>query len=295
MMRYTFMLTVALTLLAGTSSGAESLLVCGAQVVFEVEAAGESPEAAKRTWQWDARQCQQIPESLRAGFASTDDCKPIDGGSRVLVSSSSGGCALVERPSGKVTWYARVPNAHSLELLPEDRIVVASSVHADGNRLVLFDLGRPDHPLWDTPLTSAHGVVWDSQRQLLWALGLEELRAYALADWKSEKPSLSLQATYPLPGPDGHDLQPVPGNADLVVTTGEHVYLFDRDAHAFRLHPQLGERPIVKSVSIHPVTRQTVFIQASTEAWWTDRLSFLAPEASLPLAGERLYKARWIP
>jgi hypothetical protein len=83
----------------------------------------------------------------------------LDGGSKILISSSSGGCALVERPSGKAIWYAQVPNAHSLELLPRGRIIVASSVHAQGNRLVLFDLDHSDQPIWGTPLVSAHGVV----------------------------------------------------------------------------------------------------------------------------------------
>jgi hypothetical protein len=95
---------------------------------------------------------------------------------------------VVERPSGKVVWFAQVPNAHSLELLPRGRIVVASSVHDKGNRLVLFDLAHSDKLIWDTPLVSAHGVVWDEGRQLLWALGLKELQTEVLqnAFWPYE-------------------------------------------------------------------------------------------------------------
>jgi hypothetical protein len=102
-----------------------------------------------------------------------------------------------------VLWHARVPNAHSLELLPRDRVVVASSVNAKGNRLILFNLAQSDQPVWETPLPSAHGVVWDEKRQRLWALGLAELRCHELKDWESDKPSLALQAIHALPDEDG--------------------------------------------------------------------------------------------
>ena len=284
-------IVLAITLLP--TAKAESLLVCGADTVFVIETATAAKGKLEKTWSWNAKQCDQIPEALRRTFATTDDCKPVDGGTKVLISSSSGGCALVERPSGKVIWYAQVPNAHSLELLPRARIVVASSVSAKGNRLVLSDVAHPNHPIWDTPLISAHGVVWDEKRQLLWALGLKELRCYQLKEWESEKSSLLMKATYPLPDDNGHDLQPIPRSNDLVVTSGRHVYLFDREKHEFRLHPNLGDRENVKSVSIHPGTGQTVFIQA-TESWWSDTVAFLAPEGKIQLPKERLYKARWL-
>ncbi|HPM84724.1 MAG TPA: hypothetical protein PLF81_28660 [Candidatus Anammoximicrobium sp.] len=144
------------------------------------------------------------------------------------------------------------------------------------------------------PRVSAHGVVWDEGRQLLWALGLNELRSYGLRDWDSDKPSLALSGSYPLPDADGHDLQPVPRGHDLVVTTGRGVYLFDRDKHGFRLHPDLGQKAHVKSVSVHPVTGRMAFIQASDKAWWTDSRGLLSPADTIQLPGERLYKARWL-
>jgi hypothetical protein len=96
-----------------------------------------------------------------------------------------------------------------------------------------------------------------------------------------------------LPDGGGHDLQPVPSSNDLVVTTGLHVYFFDRDKHEFRLHPDLGDRANVKSVSVHPATGQTAFIQASEKAWWSDTVGLLSPAGTVQLPGERLYKGRW--
>lgn len=292
MFRY-FAVAALLAVLLPAAARGEPLLVCGAETVFEIDAEAAAEGTIEKTWVWDARQCQELPEPVRAAFKTTDDCKPIAGGAKVLVSSSSGGCALVERPSGRVIWYARVANAHSLALLPRERIVVASSVSPQGNRLVLFDIGRSDAPLAESPLPSAHGVVWDAGRELLWALGLDELRCYRLEDWETPEPSLTLHDAHRLPDGDGHDLQPLPATDDLVVTTGRHVYLFDRENGRFRLHPDLGATATVKSVSVHPVTGRAVFVQA-TESWWSDRLGLLAPPGSIQLPGERLYKARWL-
>lgn len=232
---------------------------------------------------------------MRERFATTDECKPIRGGDQVLISSSSGGCALLERPSGRVLWHALLPNAHSLELLPHDRVIVAQSLGAAGNRLVLFDLSRSGQIVWETPLPSAHGVVWDEEGRCLWALGFEELRCYELKDWDTGKPSLILKAAQPLPDTDGHDLQAVPGTRDLCVSTGRQVFLFDRDKNEFRLHPQLGGRANVKSISIHPGNGRTAFLQADGDHWWSATLRFLSPEGEVPFTRERLYKARWLP
>lgn len=287
-------LAAALAILCAPCAKAEPILLCGADTVFELDTTAAQAGRLQPAWSWIAKESPELPEAMHNTFRTTDDCKPLDGGARVLVCSSSGGCALVERPSGKVSWYAQVPNAHSLELLPGNRIVAASSTHPQGNRLILFDVARSDKPIWETPLVSAHGVVWDEDRKVLWALGLDELRCYALRDWEAEKPSLVMKASYPLPDEGGHDLQPVPHSNDLLVTTGRHVYLFDRVEHLFRAHPDLGDRASVKSVCVHPITGQTVFIQA-TESWWSDRVGLLAPAGTIQLAGKRLYKARWLP
>lgn len=290
-----FAAALALFVIAGSFAQAEPILLCGDGTVFLIETAAATEGKITTQWSWKGKTCDQLPEAMRKTFATTDDCKPAADGTRVLISSSSGGCAVVERPSGKVIWYAQAPNAHSLELLPRERIVVANSVHPKGNQLVLFDLARSNEPIWTTPLYSAHGVVWDEQRQVLWAVGFSELQCYALKDWESDKPSMTLTARYPLPDESGHDLQPIPGSSDLAVTMTHHVYLFDRDTHEFRLHPELGDRARVKSVNVHPVTGRTAVIQAGNKNWWNDALELLSPAATIHLPGERLYKARWLP
>ena len=274
-------------------AGAEPLLVCGGAEVYVLETSSAAGQPVEKLWSWRAKDHDELPENLRQEFGTTDDCKPLENGHEILISSSGGGCALVEYPSGRVTWFAHVPNAHSLELLPHRRVVVASSTNEAGNRLVLFDLARPNVPIFDTSLPAAHGVVWDAQRQRLWALGESELRSYELRDWESAQPSLHLDTTDPLPNPAGHDLQALPESEDLILSTGAGVYLFDRTKQEFRAHPILGAGADIKSTSTQPATHRTVFTKATEPNWWSDTLHFLSPEGEIRLPAERLYKARW--
>src|SRR5688572_23941843 len=100
------------------------LIVCGADEVFILDLQGSAPE---KVWSWRAADRPELPEPFRKKFGSTDECKPVDGGRKILIASSGGAVALVERSSGKVLFYAAVPNAHSVELLPGNRAVAASS------------------------------------------------------------------------------------------------------------------------------------------------------------------------
>lgn len=278
-----------------TEPAPSPLILCGMSEVFLIDATAAEKGTFKKLWSWRAKDRQDLPEAQRGRFGTTDDCKPVDGGTKLLISSSSSGCALVEYPSGNVLWHGHVQSAHSLELLPRERVIVAGSTGGSGNRLVVFDLAQSDKPIYETPLPSGHGVVWDESRKCLWALGLKELRRYELKDWESDKPSLAMQASHTLPDEDGHDLLAVPNSADLIVSTHGHVYLFDRDKLAFRLHPDLGDKALVKSVSILPATGRTVFIQASEKAWWSGMIGFHSPAGEIKPTNEKLYKARWMP
>ena len=275
-----------LLLLAGCApatrpEGGERLLVCGQDEVVSVDLQG------RVHWSWKAVDRPELPDALRPKFRTTDDCKPVDGGARVLITSSGGAVALVDRATGRAVFWASAVNAHSAELLPGGRLAVASSVGAGGNLLLLFDAARPDRRLWQEELVSAHGVVWDDARRLLWALGGTELRAYRL-----EGDALRREGVHPLPDPGGHDLRAVPGAAHLLVTTDQGVWRFDRDARRFEPAPGFPERERVKAVDVHPATGRIAWVKAE-ESWWAFRVRFLDPPGELPLPGRRIYKARW--
>jgi hypothetical protein len=286
--------TTALTLHSGPVSPGGQLIVCGWDELFILDVTGDSP---RKVWTWKAVDRPELPPAVHSKFKSIDECKPVDGGRRILITASSDGVAVIERATGKATFYASVVNAHSIELLPRERLVVAASHRADepGDRLVLFDLGTPEKELFHTDLSWPHGTVWDAERQLLWSISETELIAYRLVDWDTATPSLAKEYSYTLPDSSGHDLNAVPGTAQLSLSTGRHSWLFDREQRNFSPYPEIGDRPGVKGIHTNPSTGQVVWVLSEGGNWWSDKLRFLRPEATLQLPGERIYKARWMP
>ena len=273
-----------------------TLFACGGPQVLTLtlRLAGDKAEIVKRT-DWEAGKSEGMPAEMVPKFKTTDDCKPIDGGTRLLVTSSASGVAIVERATGKTEFYATVVNAHSAEVLPGGRVVAAASTSPTGNRLIVFDRKKSDVELFTTPLVSAHSAQWVESERTLWALGLLELQAYELVNWDSAKPSLKLRETFTLPSRGGHDLSPVPGTSRFIVTTEHEALFFDRKTGQFTRHPDIGSLVNVKSVTVHPTTGRTAFTQADPPDWWTYTVHFLGPEATLKFPNDRLYKIRWVP
>lgn len=280
---------LAMFLMVGHAAAAD-LLVCGGAEVFRIDPAAKP---LVKLWSWRARDCAEIPEDLKKAFGTTDDCKPVEGGKRVLVSSSGGGCALLEFPSGKAVWWARVPNAHTIEALPGGRIAVAASVGGAGNKVVFFDSAKVGGPIAEVALPSAHGLVWDAGRGCLWALGFEELIACELGE-KDGGISPTVKVRHRLPDKDGHELRAVPGSPELVLSTDGGVWRFHRDSSEFRPDPDLKDRAGVKCVDPLPDGDRVVVVQAKGKNWWTDTLHFLHPEGEAVMEGETVYKARWL-
>jgi hypothetical protein len=288
---------LALFLCAAGSSAqggaARELVVCGWDEVFMLNLEA-GPSAPRRTWTWRASGRADVPDEFEPLFRTTDECKPFEGGSKVLITSSGGAVAFVDRAQDRVTFYARAANAHSADLLPGGRVAVAASHDAKGkgDRLILFDLTKSNHELWSEELPWGHGVVWDEQRKLLWALADEDIRAYELRDWESAAPTLRRVALIPLPEGGGHDLSPVSGTGLMAVSTGKRCWLFDRDARTFRPHPELGDKAKIKSISHHPAGGPLAYVQAES-SWWAERVHFLNPAVILHVPGDHFYKVRW--
>ncbi|HEY8551176.1 MAG TPA: DUF6528 family protein [Vicinamibacterales bacterium] len=277
----------------GQQPAGSELVVCGWDEVFILAPGSEATPSFRKVWSWRAADRPEMPADFKPLFRTTDDCKPVDAGRRILISSSGGAVAIVERETGRATFFARVVNAHSVELLPGERLAAAASVSQSpgANRLVIFDLGT-GRELGSDPLHSGHGVVWDEKRGVLWALGGDVLRAYDVGT--AGAPKLERTFEIALPSPGGHDLTAIPGTDRLFVSTVPHCYEFDRERRQFTLHPDLGGRDNVKSYHVHPGTGRVVFVQAEKPEWWSEHLHFLNPAGTLRLPGERLYKARWI-
>jgi hypothetical protein len=284
----------------GAKGVPRELVLCGWDEVFILDLNQTEDGRPKKVWSWRGIDRPELPEHMKGTlFQSTDECKPVEGGSKILITSSGWGVALVERATRRVLFYAIAENAHSADILPGQRVAVATSFHeSEGpplnpNRLIVFDLKTPEKELYSTELPGGHGVVWDEARQILWALSSSDIRAYRLEDWDSDDPSLEMVVQVDLPEGGGHDLFPVPDGPMLMVTTSSHCWLFDRDTHAFRPHPDIPNANDVKSMCVHPVTGQLAYVQASRTAWWSEEVRLLHPEGRIRFPGQRLYKARW--
>ena len=162
-------------------------------------------------------------------------------GNVILVAGSN--TAIYSYPTGKRLWYTKTPgsNPHSIEMLPSGNIVVASS--SDGilrffRTSALVDKNRDVAKTYsDYKLEDAHGVLWDPEYELLWALGSHELRAYKVkGEGSREKLEKVDQMSVKLPEGKyfGHDLSPdYTDTRYLYITVGACVMRFDKEELSF--------------------------------------------------------------
>jgi hypothetical protein len=286
-------LTVIALLLAPMSMrAAERLIVCGGPEVFIIPADVKQVADKDRLWRWRAADSRELPAEMHAQFRTTDECKPV--GDAILITASSGGVALIRREDKKCLYYTSAKNAHSACLVPKERLAVASS-HG-GDEVLLFDRKRSGAevaPLARLAFDGAHGVLWDAERDRLWALGTKELVLIEVRSPAQGGVELTVDKKWPLPTSGGHDLFPMRDSRYLFVTTNTHVYRYDTKEGRFEPLPKLAEQPKVKSIDQHPRTGQIVYHQGTDKTWWSDTIRFLEPERTLQLPDEKLYKVRW--
>jgi WD40 repeat protein len=264
-----------------------SLLVCGDSKIHLVDSSLSKDTTPHIVWTWDAHVIQDLPEEFRKRkFNSVDDVKAVRGGSQLLISSSSGAVALWDVEKNKTLFHATVPNAHSIELLPGGLLVAAASVHAEGNRLMLFDPPSGSSPVFTDELNSAHGVVWHEDRQTLFALGFDVLREYKL-----EGKTLKRVREWKIPGESGHDLMLSPDKKSFFVTEHTGAWRFDLAAEKFSKIEGFPDAENIKSLSM-AVDGQYLYT-VPEESWWTHHVSLLNPVGHLAFPGMRVYKARW--
>jgi hypothetical protein len=242
-MRLSLFLAIAsFLILSHTAVAQSSVFLCGGAEVIQADAVTQNGKAALvERWHWRPEQSHGMPVKLMRKFIITDDCKPIDSGRKLLITSSGDAVALVAYPSGDTLFAATVKNAHSAELLPHGMIAVASSdaPNGEGDRLVLFMGNGPnkmgdvsDKPVGNLPLEAAHGAVWDAKRKVLWALGGKVLPKLEV-EMTGPIPQFLLERTIPLPEEIGHDLQISEDCSALYITTTKRVYQVDPDRFTF--------------------------------------------------------------
>ena len=75
-----------------------AFLVCGDDHVLLVDYSKSTDNIPHIIWSWDAHTAEDIPPDFRLKkFNSIDDCKAIQAGQQILVSSSAGAVAIVQK------------------------------------------------------------------------------------------------------------------------------------------------------------------------------------------------------
>ena len=147
----------------------------------------------------------------------------------VVVSASGGFLGVVDYATGRKIWEVNATgasNTHSIEYLPNGNVAAAAS---SGGWIRVYAASQNSTAYAQANLYDAHGVLWDSQRNLLWAVGGSVLTAYRVGG-TAAAPTLTEATEYRvnLPTSGGHDLSAVYGNTNrLWVSTNTGVYQFD--------------------------------------------------------------------
>lgn len=243
-------------------------------------------------WQVKASDIKNLPDSLHRYYKTMDDAKSVDNDTKLLASSSGGGVVLIDRKSKEALFYAIAPNAHSIEYLPNNKIAVALSTNPNGNRLNVYDLHQPGVVLYSDSLYSGHGVTWDQNREILYALGFDELRAYSLVNWNTEKPELKLEQTWNTPETGGHDLF-ASSSENLLISTSNKVWEFDIVDEQFSPFQPIADTAHVKSIYFDEETKELVYTKGEIR-WWTHQIHFLNPDKTIKVPEIKLYKVRAI-
>jgi len=279
-------------LASGCSNKVQEIVICGDDKVLIIDKANSDSTDVRVTWQWKVSDAADLPGEYQKYMVPTDECKPVDYSSKILITSSGGGVVLVDRTTKKPIFHAYVPMAHSAELLPGNRLVVALSTAEGGNCIQLFNISEPEEVVFKDSLYSGHGVVWMDRIKRLFALGYNELRTYSLKDWDTEDPELKLEKTWKLPDESGHDLSYVTENS-LALSTHRSVWIFDISSGRFTPFAPLEGVENVKSVNYVPKTGELVYTKGEIN-WWTHNIYCKNPDKTLILPDINLYKARII-
>ncbi len=267
------------------------IIACGDDKIIIIDEQASDENNVKIVWSWKVSEAaSQLPEIYQKYLIPLDECKPVDDNKNILATSSGGGVVLIERATKKCLFYAYAPMAHSADVLPNGRIVVALSTHPKGNSIEIYDRNQPEQVLYCDSLYSGHGAVWNEKRQRLYALGYDELREYSLVNWHTSSPTLKLEKKWTIPGKSGHDLSPVSDN-ELLVSEHFGVHIFDISREVFTPFEPLKSAENIKSVNYVKKSEKLVYTQAE-ESWWTFHIYLKNPDKTITIPDIKLYKAR---
>lgn len=169
-------------------------------------------------------------------------CKSVSGikfrdidywGGAVVLLCYNGGAMVVCYDTKNVLLHTEWTgaNPHSVEMLPNGTFIVASSTDND-IRIYAPGEDRASHAI---TYPNAHGVLWDPETDVLWAVGKDQLAAIGISGTE-ENPKMSVisDMVYKTPKSGMHDLAPVYSDMNkLLVTCGAGIMVFDKTTGQF--------------------------------------------------------------
>jgi hypothetical protein len=237
-----------------------------------------------------------------ASWNNVSDAKvrSFRGKTYVMANASGGMAVVVAYPSGEPYWAADTgrTNLHSIEMLPDGNVAVTAST-AGFVRVYAASQGPRAGTYAEYELKGGHGLQWDPQRRLLWALGDDHLVALRVGGTPAA-PELTEVRRVDLPTYGGHDLDQVATHPDrLWITTNSGVYQYSKSRGRFiQDFPGAGaiDRPGVKSIGDAPLTRQVLSIGPEPGhpcTWCSTTVQTDRPAGEYTLVDGAMYKARW--
>lgn len=124
-------------------------------------------------------------------------------------------------------------NPHAAEILPCGVLAVASST---GAQVRFFNVKSGKSEMLAIDYPDAHGLLYDPQNDVLWAIGTNLLKAYRVSLAADGTPVAAEQTELAakIPTSGAHDLQPVYGDTDrLWITTSSAVYQYSKSKKEF--------------------------------------------------------------
>ncbi|MCM1451310.1 MAG: DUF6528 family protein [Clostridium sp.] len=254
-----------------------TVVFCGSNMVYMVEPSliSSGNYQSGVIWQWDATDIKDVLGLAAKRCNHLDDCKPVDQGKKLLCTSSYNWTVLLDIETKQPLFYSnQTPGAHSAELLPGNKVVVACS--DNGDKLQIYDLSRSNEILFESELPSAHGVVWVDATQRLYAIGGQKLNIYILKDADTMTPSLELERSISTPQGGLHDLNIVDSNTLSVA--GRRSYLYDIGANSFKEMTLFSGSTALKSMNYNAETGECWYTDSTvpegTQTWSTQTIHY---------------------
>lgn len=251
-----------------------ALAICGDNMVYFIHPdAGSFKESVY--WSIDLKDYASQLGLKASRCDHVDECKVVDNGTKLLLTSSYSFAALIDIETKKLLWCTnRCPNAHSAVLLPNDRVAVATSSGDDTyhRKVLIYDLSKNHQELYKTEVRSCHAVIWDEKNQRLHASGLHEtdnstgaVFSFKLKDWDTSSPSLELDSKgYTVAATKSlHDAIQVDDNTLMV--GGNQAWFYSLTSGKFTLVPHFSKYGAIKSLNYNPETGECWYTAADND------------------------------